>query len=211
MLKNSLFGDCVLLLWVVRAQHVQYERECEIRSRDVYVPLHCKKNGQGKNNKLNFLSLEMACLGPLFGPKIPLKKFMWVPFAVLSQEMRHTNFFFSGDCLGWGQKVYVEKVYVLVLSPTEESAKNYQIQGPKKNPKAPQNRTNSSKDFLKESQALPNKTRALRQIVPDCSPKSSSNSCRTSSLLDRFHAQSFPYIRIVVLDLRALVTLRHLA
>ena len=30
---------------------------------------------------------------PLFDPKITPKKFMWVPFCALSQEMRHINFF----------------------------------------------------------------------------------------------------------------------
>ena len=40
-------------------------------------------------------------------------------FCVLSQEMRHINFFLgaqNGGVLGGGQKVYVEKVYVLFPS-----------------------------------------------------------------------------------------------
>ena len=48
---------------------------------------------------------------------------MWVPtFRVLSQEMRHINFFRgaqNGAFGGGGQKVYVEKVYVLFPSLTE--------------------------------------------------------------------------------------------
>ena len=36
----------------------------------------------------------MARLGPPFWPpKSPPKKFMWVPFCILSQELRHINFF----------------------------------------------------------------------------------------------------------------------
>ena len=57
---------------------------------------------------------------PFLNPQIPLIKFMWVPFCVLSQEMRHINFFLWGPKWGvWGggQKVYVEKVYVLFPSP----------------------------------------------------------------------------------------------
>ena len=45
---------------------------------------------------------------------------MRVPFCVLSQEIRHINFFFWGaniGCFGWGPKVYVEKVYVLFWFP----------------------------------------------------------------------------------------------
>ena len=55
---------------------------------------------------------------PLFDPKIPSKKFMWVPFCALSQETRHI--IFSGGLKsgvsGGGQRVYVEKVYVLFPS-----------------------------------------------------------------------------------------------
>ena len=57
----------------------------------------------------------MARLGPpSLNPKIPLKKFMWVPFLrpFLGNEAHKL---FSGGpksgVLGGGQKVYVEKVY----------------------------------------------------------------------------------------------------
>ena len=56
---------------------------------------------------------RMARLGPLFEPKVPPKKVMWVPFFLLSQEMRLINFFVWGPksgVLGAGQKVYAEKV-----------------------------------------------------------------------------------------------------
>ena len=59
----------------------------------------------------------MARLGPRFWPrKIPPKSLCGSLFCVLSWEMRHTNFFFWGPKMGvsgGGQKVYVEKVYVL--------------------------------------------------------------------------------------------------
>ena len=57
---------------------------------------------------------------PFLAPKIPPKKFMWVLCCVLFQEMRHIHFFSGGSkwgVLGGGQKVYVEKVYVLFPSP----------------------------------------------------------------------------------------------
>ena len=50
---------------------------------------------------------------PIFTPEIPPKMLMRVPlFCVLSQEMRHINFFSGGPewgVLGGDQKVYVEK------------------------------------------------------------------------------------------------------
>ena len=52
--------------------------------------------------------------GTLFDLKIPPTKSIWVLFCVLSQEMRHINFFW-GSKMGFligGQKVYVERVYV---------------------------------------------------------------------------------------------------
>ena len=63
----------------------------------------------------------MARLGPLFvAPKVPLKKFMRALFCVLSMEMRYINFFLGAQngAFGVGQNVYVERVYVLFLSPT---------------------------------------------------------------------------------------------
>ena len=58
---------------------------------------------------------------PSFDPKIPPKKFMWVPFGVLSLEMRHINFFLGAQAGGvsgggGGRKVEVEKVYVFFPS-----------------------------------------------------------------------------------------------
>ena len=82
----------------------------------------------------------MALLGPPFGtpfliPEVRPKKFMWSLFCVLSQEMRHINFFLAQN---WGfwvgrQKVYVEKAYVLLPSPTEasDSICNFGPEGPK--------------------------------------------------------------------------------
>ena len=59
----------------------------------------------------------MARLGPRFWPpKSPWKSLCGSPFFVLSQEMRHINFFLGAQKWGfWGgrQKVYVAKVYVL--------------------------------------------------------------------------------------------------
>ena len=51
---------------------------------------------------------------PVLTPKIPPKRSL---FCVLSQEMRRINLFLGaqkiGGFLGGGQRVYVEKVYVL--------------------------------------------------------------------------------------------------
>ena len=64
-----------------------------------------------KNNKLNFFVAENGLFAkrhPFLTPQIPPKKFMWVPFLCLSQEMRHINFFFWGPkwgVLGGRQKV----------------------------------------------------------------------------------------------------------
>ena len=57
---------------------------------------------------------------PFLTPKIPPKKFMWVPF-LRSFPGNEAHKLFSGGpnwgVLGGGQKVYVEKVYMLFLSP----------------------------------------------------------------------------------------------
>ena len=69
----------------------------------------------GKNNKLNFLWPKMSRLGPRFGPRNPPVKLFCVP----SQEMRHINFLSGGPewgVLAGGQKIYVERVYVLLPS-----------------------------------------------------------------------------------------------
>ena len=58
---------------------------------------------------------------PFLTPRIPPKKFMWVPFLCsFPKKIRHMNFFLgaqNGGFWGGGQKVYVEKVYVLFPSP----------------------------------------------------------------------------------------------
>ena len=62
----------------------------------------------------------MARLGPLLTPKFPPKKFMWVPFLRPFPGTEVHKLFSGGGqmgCFGWGQKVYVEKVYVLFRSP----------------------------------------------------------------------------------------------
>ena len=74
------------------------------------------EQGQGKNNKLNFLWPKMARLGP--GPFC----------AFFPQEMRHIHFFWGpemGGFGGGGQKVYVEKVYVFFLSLAEWVLSNW--------------------------------------------------------------------------------------
>ena len=60
----------------------------------------------------------MARLGPRFlTPKSPRRKFMWVPFGILSQETRHIIFLRAQKgVLGGGHKVYLGKVYVLFPS-----------------------------------------------------------------------------------------------
>ena len=58
----------------------------------------------------------MARWDPLLTQKSPRKSV----YGSLFQEMRHINFFLGGPksaVLGGGQKVHVEKVYVLFLSP----------------------------------------------------------------------------------------------
>ena len=59
---------------------------------------------------------------------------------------------------------------------------DYQSQGPKKNPKAKKIARTVPKNFLNNSRAIPNKTRALRQIAQESSPESSENLCHISSL-----------------------------
>ena len=60
----------------------------------------------------------MARLKPPFWPENPPQK-VYVHFCVLSQEMRHVNFFLGPQSrVFWvGAKNYVERVYVLFLSP----------------------------------------------------------------------------------------------
>ena len=62
---------------------------------------------------VNFCSPKWRVLDPLFDPKLPLKKCLCgSPFCVLSQEVRHINFFLGaqkGAFGGGGRKVHVEK------------------------------------------------------------------------------------------------------
>ena len=46
---------------------------------------------EGRNNKLG--GPKWPDWDPFFDPKIHPKKFMWVPFCLLSEEMRHKHFF----------------------------------------------------------------------------------------------------------------------
>ena len=66
----------------------------------------------------------MARLGPPFlTPKILPKKFMWVLFLRPFPGNEAHKLFSGGpnwSVLGGGQKVYVEKVYVLFRSPNQE-------------------------------------------------------------------------------------------
>ena len=77
---------------------------------------HFVCNGKGrKNNKLNFSwSTFLACLGPPFWHKNPPEKVDVGPFfCVLSQEMRHMNFFSGGPKSGvWvrGKKFMLKKL-----------------------------------------------------------------------------------------------------
>ena len=57
---------------------------------------------------------------PFLTPKSPPKKFMWVPFLRPFPGNEAHKLFSGGPTsgvLGGGRKVYVEKVYVLFLSP----------------------------------------------------------------------------------------------
>ena len=70
-----------------------------------------------KDNKLNFSWPKMAHLGPPFRPprNSPEKSLCGSLCCVLSQELRHMNFFLgfqTGAFWAGGQKVYVEKVYL---------------------------------------------------------------------------------------------------
>ena len=65
----------------------------------------------------------MARLGPLFGPKnLPEKVYVYVPLLRPFPGTEAHKLFSGGQkwgVLDGGQKVYVEKVYVLFRSPTE--------------------------------------------------------------------------------------------
>ena len=72
----------------------------------------------------------MARLGPVFDPQNPPKKFMWVPFLrPFPGNEAHTTFSWGpkSGVSGGGQKVYVEKVYV--LSPSLKQAGGSQVEG----------------------------------------------------------------------------------
>ena len=64
---------------------------------------------------------------PPLDPKIPPKKFMWVPFWRPFPGNEAHKLFSGGPkwgVLGGGQKVYAEKVYVLFLSPRKSLFSN---------------------------------------------------------------------------------------
>ena len=75
----------------------------------------------------------MARLGPRFRPpKSPEKVYVYVPLLRSFQEMRHINFFLGAQNRGLlcgGQKVYVEKVYVLFLSLKQVSPRGPEKSG----------------------------------------------------------------------------------
>ena len=81
-------------------------------------------NSRPLNTKLNFLWPKMARLGPpSWPPKFRLKKFTWVPFFSPFPGNEAHKLFSGGPkwgVLGGGQKVYVEKVYVLFPSPISQ-------------------------------------------------------------------------------------------
>ena len=63
---------------------------------------------------------ESGPFGAPFLPQTPPKKFMWVPFLCPFPGNEAHKLFSGGPkwgVLGGGQKVYVEKVYVLFRSP----------------------------------------------------------------------------------------------
>ena len=74
---------------------------------------------------------------PFLIPKIRPKKFMWVPFRVLSQEMRHINFILGGrKCfLGVGDKKFMLKKFMCYFGPLISFEKSgAQTLTPKHNP-----------------------------------------------------------------------------
>ena len=76
--------------------------------------------GTKKNNKPNFSWRKWPVWDPLFGPRIPPKKFMWVPFwRSFPGNEAHTLFRGAQNGVFWGggQKVYVEKFMCFFPSP----------------------------------------------------------------------------------------------
>ena len=45
----NLFRKCGLLLWRVRAQHVNYESECERKCGGIDLPFHCESENEIKS------------------------------------------------------------------------------------------------------------------------------------------------------------------
>ena len=82
----------------------------------------------GKNNKLNFLWPKMARLGPPFDAKNPPEKVYVGPifFCVLSQEMRHINFFLGAQIgVFWvGAKKFMLKKFMCFFGPLRIAQKN---------------------------------------------------------------------------------------
>ena len=78
--------------------------------------------GRKKQQTKTFCGQKWPVWDPLYEPKIPSKKFMWVPFVHPFPGNEAHHFFWgpkSGG-LGGGQKVYVENVYVFFLSACDE-------------------------------------------------------------------------------------------
>ena len=77
----------------------------------------------GKNNKLNFLWLKMARLGPPFWhPKSPRKSLCGSLFCITSQEMRRMSFFLGAqNGVFWvGVKKFVLKIFMCFFGPLVE-------------------------------------------------------------------------------------------
>ena len=95
---------------------------CSLGDPPERLMVHFGYGQRKKQTNQTFCGPKWPVWGPVFGPKIPTKKFMRVPFCVLSQETRHINFFLgSQNGVFWvgAKKFYVETVYVFFRSPTK--------------------------------------------------------------------------------------------
>ena len=100
----------------------------EDSSEDILIPPPKKRTG--KNNKLNFLWPKMFRLGPPFcPPKSPRKSLCGSPFCVLSQEMRHINFFLGAQHKGFraGAKKFMLKKFICLFCPLTKGTQNVDI------------------------------------------------------------------------------------
>ena len=82
---------------------------------------YCGADAKRRDKTINktFCGRKWPVWDPLF-PESPRKSLCGSLLCVLSQKMRHINFFSGGPkwgVLGGGQKVYVEKAHVLFRSP----------------------------------------------------------------------------------------------